>query len=76
VGCLFLGAAVYFVAKIIHLHRVYPGLSDPSPNIDAYWPAVAEIVYYVYAGIAAVIGFPTLWFSVVVFRRRRASSST
>ena len=71
VGCFFLGAAVYYVARIIYLHRVYPGLWDPSPNVDAYWPAVVEIVYYVFAGIAAAIGFPTLWVSVVVFRRRQ-----
>ena len=71
IGAVFIGGALYCLANIVDLHRRFPGMSDPSPNVDAYWPAVAELVMYVFAAIAALIGIPTFVYSLIVFRRRR-----
>ena len=76
VGTLFLGGVAYCIGYIVYLHLRYPGLSDPSANVDAYWPAVAEGVMYFFAGTAALIGVPTFWYSLVVFRRHRRSSTS
>ena len=75
VGGIFLGGVAYCLVNIVDLHRRFPGLTDPSPNVDAHWPAVAEVGLYVFAGLAALVGIPTFVYSLVVFRRRRAESS-
>ncbi|MCA9246435.1 MAG: hypothetical protein KDA42_04945 [Planctomycetales bacterium] len=51
------GAQVYYAHT---LRRDYPGLSDPSPNVDGYWPALAHSIAHTIAGVAALLGVPVL----------------
>jgi len=56
VGGGFLVGAIYCIFKIIDLHLRFPDMWDYSPDVDHYWPQVAEIVLYIFATIATVIG--------------------
>jgi len=75
VGAIFLGGVVFCLGTIIDLHRRFPDMSDPSPDVDAYWPAIVELIMYLYAGVAALIGIPTFLYSLVAFRRRRRQTA-
>lgn len=70
-GTLQILAAAYFVVRIVYLHLEYPGLSDPSPGMDAYWPEVVVFIYWVLAGILALIGVPLFMYSFFATRRGR-----
>ena len=47
--------AIYFGYAAHRLTIDYPGLNDPSPDVDGYWPAVANFVYMIFAAISGML---------------------
>ena len=54
VGLMFLVAAIFLVFLAFTLRREYPGLHDPSPLVDGYWPAVVHDIYHLLAGLSVI----------------------
>jgi hypothetical protein len=69
-GLVCVAIAVGFIYYGFTLRRDYPDLSDPSPNVDAYWPAVVHLIAHIIAGIVCIFGLPILAFSLYRFVKR------
>lgn len=72
---LFLPSA-YFFYRAHRLTVDYPGLHDPSPNVDFYWPDIAHLINtglaILFAGGALICTVASIW--IMVVRRRRLRS--
>ena len=68
--------ATGFLYYAFTIRRDYPDLNDPSPDVDAYWPAVEHLISQIIAGFAAIIGLPILGFSVWQFVARRSATQS
>jgi hypothetical protein len=53
------------------LRRDYPDLTDNSPEVDSYWPAVAHLVSNTIATGATLVGLIVLAFAGGAFFRAR-----
>lgn len=47
--------STYFGCAAYSLTVDYPGLHDPSPNVDGYWPAVANFIFKIFAAISGLL---------------------
>ena len=47
--------STYFGYAAYRLTIDYPGLNDPSPNVDGYWPAVVNLIYKIFAAISGLL---------------------
>jgi ABC-type Fe3+ transport system permease subunit len=47
--------STYFGYEAYRLTIEYPGLNDPSPNVDGYWPAVVNLFCTVIAAISGLL---------------------
>ena len=56
VGIGLLVASGYNFYLAARLEVDYPGLSDPSPNVDAYWPNVVHQIYMVFGTFLGIVG--------------------
>ncbi|MCA9239046.1 MAG: hypothetical protein KDA37_02550 [Planctomycetales bacterium] len=64
IGGLFLSGAWYFLWHSIQVRNRFPGLNDPSPETDDYWPAVEVQISEVFAAIGSSIGVPVFLLSL------------
>jgi hypothetical protein len=53
------------------LRRDYPDLTDKSPDVDSYWPAVEHLISNVIATGATLVGLIVLAFAGGAFVRAR-----
>jgi hypothetical protein len=70
----------YFGYAAYRLTIDYPGLNDPSPNVDGYWPAVVNLIYKVFAAISAlsaiIIGAIWGYYSLIRRTKLKAMQNT
>lgn len=53
-GLLVVSGYHYYAAARLKVD--YPGLSDPSPEVDAYWPSVAHLIYTTCGTLLGIAG--------------------
>lgn len=65
--------STYFGYAAYRLTIDYPGLNDPSPNVDGYWPAIVNLVYKIFAAISGLlaIGVAAIWVYCLHSRRTK-----
>ncbi len=68
-----LAISSYFGYAAYRLTIDYPGLNDPSPNVDGYWPAVVNLIYKVFAATSALLAIiiGAIWGYYSVNRRTK-----
>ena len=72
-GIAVLSVSFGFVYYAFTIRREFPDLNDPSPGVDAYWPAVEHMISHLIAGVAALVGLPILGISAWQFWVRRSN---
>ncbi len=75
VGLMFLVAAVFLVFLAFTLRREFPGLHDPSPSVDGYWPAVVHDIYHLLAGLSVILAIVCTIGAGMLRRTRRIESA-
>jgi hypothetical protein len=75
VGVMFLAAAVFLVFLAFTLRREFPGLHDPSPLVDGYWPAVVHDVYHLLAGLSVILAIGCTIGAGMLRRTRRIETA-
>lgn len=65
--------STYFGYAAYRLTIDYPGLNDPSPNVDGYWPAVVNLIYKIFAAISGLLAIivAAIWGYCLRSRRTR-----
>jgi hypothetical protein len=71
--CLLVGAG-YLVYLALSLRASFPGLHDPSPNVDGYWPRLVHDLYLLFAGILGFAASSSLMIATILQRRWRSRS--
>ncbi len=69
-------SSTYFGYAAYRLTIDFPGLNDPSPNVDGYWPAVASLINKIVAAICGMLAITigAVW-NYCSFKRRTKSLS-
>lgn len=70
-GLMFLVAAIFLVFLAFTLRREFPGLHDPSPLVDGYWPAVVHDIYHLLAGLSVILAIACTIGAGMLRRTRR-----